>query len=42
MTHTHTHTKLKFKSQSVQKIEWKQMDGHTDCITFSANEVGNK
>jgi len=34
MFHTLTHThKLKFKVQSVQKIEWKQMDGQTDGRT---------
>jgi len=38
----HAHKKLKSKVQSVQKIEWKQMDGQTDvadCFTFSANAV---
>jgi len=44
MTNTHIQTQVQGKGQSVQKIEWKQMDGQTDsndCFTFTAIMVSN-
>jgi len=35
---------IEVRGQSVQTIEWKQMDGQMDggdCITFHASTVGN-